>query len=55
MRDIEKPFYIGNNRAMISLGPLTEKIYCPYNCTFCYVKSGFAKYPNLEIDEIRFR
>lgn len=52
MRDIEKPFYIGNNRAMISLGPLTEKIYCPYNCTFCYVKSGFEKYMKLDLDEI---
>ena len=45
-------FFIGNNRAMISLGPLTEYKYCPYNCAFCYVKSGFNKYPNLEMDEI---
>ena len=47
-----KAFFIDNNRAMISLGPLTEFKYCPYNCAFCYVKSGFNKYPNFEINEI---
>lgn len=45
-------FFIDNNRAMISLGPLTKNKYCPYSCAFCYVKSGFVQYPNLEIDEI---
>lgn len=45
-------FYIGNNRAMVSLEPLTEKRYCPYNCAFCYVKSGFMKYNKMEIKEI---
>ena len=49
---IENLFYIGNNRAMISLGPLTDNKYCPYNCAFCYVKSGFTKYTKLEIDNI---
>lgn len=52
MRNFENAFYIGNNRAMVSLGPLTDKKYCPYNCAFCYVKSGFMKYMKLEIDEI---
>ena len=52
MRTTNNPFYIGNNRAMISLGPLTEKKYCPYNCAFCYVKSGFMKYAKMEISEI---
>lgn len=52
MRSLENAFYIGNNRAMISLGPLTDKKYCPYSCTFCYVKSGFMKYMQLEIDDI---
>lgn len=52
MRNINNPFYIGNNRAMISLGPLTDKKYCPYNCAFCYVKSGFMKYAKMEIEEI---
>ena len=37
---------------MISLGPLTKFKYCPYNCAFCYVKSGFNKYPNFNINEI---
>lgn len=45
-------FFIDDNRAMVSLGPLTKNKYCPYSCAFCYVKSGFVKYPNLEIDEI---
>ena len=45
-------FFIDNYRAMISLGPLTESKYCPYNCAFCYVKSGFNKYPNFETNEI---
>lgn len=52
MRNLENAFYIGNNRAMISLGPLTAKKYCPYNCAFCYVKSDFMKYMKLEIEEI---
>lgn len=52
MRNIYNPFYIGNNRAMISLGPLTERKYCPYNCAFCYVKSGFMKYIKMEIEDI---
>lgn len=52
MRSLENAFYIGNNRAMISLGPLTDKKYCPYSCAFCYVKSGFMKYMKLEIDDI---
>ena len=47
-----KSFFIKNGRAMISLGPLNKHKYCPYNCAFCYVKSGFSKYPNCEIDEI---
>lgn len=51
MRSLENAFYIGNNRAMISLGPLSDKKYCPYSCAFCYVKSGFMKYKKLEIDE----
>lgn len=46
------PFFIGNNRAMISLGPLTDKKYCPYNCAFCYVKSGFSKYSKMEVSDI---
>lgn len=52
MRNFKNAFYIGNNRAMVSLGPLTEKKYCPYSCAFCYVKSGFMKYMKLEINEI---
>lgn len=52
MRSLENAFYIGDNRAMISLGPLTDKKYCPYSCAFCYVKSGFTRYLRLEIDDI---
>lgn len=52
MKNMQNPFYIGNNRAMISLGPLTDKKYCPYNCAFCYVKSKFMKYAKMEIEKI---
>lgn len=52
MRSLKNAFYIGNNRVMVSLGPLTDKKYCPYSCAFCYVKSGFMKYMKLEIDQI---
>lgn len=52
MREDSDLFFIDNNRAMVSLGPLTKNKYCPYSCAFCYVKSGFVKYPNLEINEI---
>ena len=52
MPHLDLPFYIGNNRAMISLGPLTDKKYCPYNCAFCYVKSGFTKYAKMEMENI---
>ena len=47
-------FFIDNNRAMISLGPLTEYKYCPYSCAFCYVKSGFNKYPYLKINRKKY-
>lgn len=46
------PFYIGQGRAMISLGPLTKTKYCTYSCKFCYVNAGFIKYSKLEIQEI---
>lgn len=48
-----KPYFIGLNRAMISLGPLSPTRYCTYSCAFCYVQSDkWGKYPTAEIDEI---
>lgn len=52
MRDNDNAFYIGNNRAMVSLGPLTQYKHCPYSCAFCYVKSEFMKYKTMEINNI---
>ena len=46
------PYFLGLNRAMVSLGPLTEKRYCPYQCKFCYVKGPFQKYKSAGVDEI---
>lgn len=46
------PFFLGNDRAMISLGPLSNKKYCTYSCPFCYVEAGFTKYIKLDEDEI---
>lgn len=46
------PFYLNGGRAMVSLGPLAENRYCPYNCAFCYVQDDFGSYAKLEISEI---
>ena len=46
------PFFLGNSRAMISLGPLSETKYCTYSCPFCYVDVGFIKYSKLKINDI---
>jgi len=46
------PFFLDGTRAMISLGPLNDKLYCPYHCAFCYVQDEFVSYANLEINSI---
>ena len=46
------PFYIDGNRAMVSLGPLNENVYCCYRCAFCYVQDGFMSYAKLNVSEI---
>lgn len=46
------PFFVDGNRAMVSLGPFTDKMHCPYRCAFCYVQDDFRSYAKLEIDEI---
>jgi len=51
-RSANNPFYLKNERAMVSLGPLSENSYCPYRCAFCYVQDAFISYANLDIDEI---
>lgn len=45
-------FYIDNQRAMISLGPLNDSRTCPYNCAFCYVQDGFIPYVKKSIEDI---
>lgn len=45
-------FDISNLRAMVSLGPLSPKRFCTYNCAHCYVHADFTKYENFEIPEI---
>lgn len=45
-------FYIDNQRAMISLGPLNSSRTCPYNCAFCYVQDGFIPYAKKSIEDI---
>jgi len=52
MSEDHNPFFIGQQRAIISLGPLSTKQYCTYNCPFCYVHSGFTSYDSLDIDDI---
>lgn len=46
------PFYLDGNRAMVSLGPFTDKMHCPYRCAFCYVQDDFRSYARLDTDEI---
>ena len=53
MNKSNKSFFIGLNRAMISLGPLAAHKYCPYSCAFCYVQSDeWERYAELSIDDI---
>jgi len=47
-----EPYFIGLDRAMVSLGPLTEQVYCTYKCTFCYVRGPYQKYARRSVDEI---
>lgn len=51
-RNVDLPFFLDKNRAMVSLGPLSQKRHCPYNCAFCYVQDDFSSYAKLSIDEI---
>jgi len=46
------PFFIGNDRAMVSLGPLSSESHCSYHCAFCYVQKGFNSYAKLSVDQI---
>jgi len=46
------PFDIRDGRAMISLGPLSERMYCPYSCLFCYVTTHFHSYARWSNKEV---
>ena len=46
------PFDIRGQRAMVSLGPLSDGVHCAYNCPFCYVNNGFLHYASMSVDEI---
>ena len=47
-----EPYFIGLDRAMVSLGPLTGSTYCTYKCRFCYVNGPYAKYSHRSPEEI---
>src|SRR6266851_8645144 len=51
-RPPSSPFDVSDNRAMVSLGPLSPKKYCTYSCPFCYVQSDFLSYTSMDISEI---
>lgn len=51
-REEKNPFYVKNDRAMVSLGPLSSNKYCSYSCAFCYVQDGFLKYKKMCIKDI---
>lgn len=46
-------FDIREGRAMVSLGPLSEKKYCTYSCAFCYVNAEFDSYPSHSTTQIK--
>jgi DNA repair photolyase len=37
---------------MVSLGPLSPKRYCTYQCAFCYVQKGYKSYGSMSPKEI---
>lgn len=47
-----EPYFLGLDRAMVSLGPLTDHVYCSYKCKFCYVNGPYRKYARREVGEI---
>lgn len=47
-----EPFFLNGKRAMVSLGPFTERHHCPYRCAFCYVQDEFGSYATLAEDDI---
>lgn len=51
-RNINNPFYLNGERAMVSLGPLNESTHCPFKCAFCYVQDEFVSYAKLDINKI---
>lgn len=51
-RPISTPFDVSDNRAMISLGPLSPKKYCTYSCPFCYVNTDYLSYASMPVSEI---
>jgi hypothetical protein len=43
--DRDSAYYIGENRrAMVSLGPVKQRNYCTFSCSFCYVQGPFPRY-----------
>ena len=51
-RPLSNPFDVSDNRAMVSLGPLSPKKYCTYSCPFCYVHTDFSSYASMSVPEI---
>lgn len=56
--NFDLPYYLGSldggvdNRAMVSLGPVSQNRYCHFECKFCYVHGPFPKYQKAEPEEI---
>jgi hypothetical protein len=49
---VQEPYFLGLNRAMVSLGPLTDSVYCTFKCKFCYVNGPYRKYARRSVGEI---
>src|SRR5690349_10741859 len=47
-----EPYFLGLNRAMVSLGPLAGQVYCTFKCTFCYVNGPYQRYARRSVDDV---
>ncbi|OGU05836.1 MAG: hypothetical protein A2075_12630 [Geobacteraceae bacterium GWC2_58_44] len=48
----QEPFQVWENRAMVSLGPISDKAHCYFQCPFCYVNSSYLSFQRKTIIEI---
>lgn len=45
-------FDIRDGRAMVSLGPISDKRHCVYECPFCYVQADYESFASMPVSGI---